>query len=294
MPAPITAIFFFSADVGCVNASTRVKTCTRAKKCDPRSSSEYGSRWCDSLDFTPVDLRRITHHPTGASVIQAVADNVTRAMNAVTVSQQGRSNVRAAQVRGAKRSLMAVSGAQPGSGLPGLSALIVAIAERGDRSAFATLFNHFAPRVKSYMLRLGADAQLAEELAQETMLTVWRRADGFDPARAAASTWIFTIARNLRIDAARRGQRMKHDDPFDESIAPDLPDAILSAAQDETRVASAIGQLPQDQARVIREAFFSDKPHSEIAAELGLPLGTVKSRLRLAMARLRGLLGEAA
>ena len=261
---------------------------------DPGSSSAYGSRRCDSLVCTPVDPRRITTHLTGTSVIQAVADDVTRAMNAVTVSQQGRNIEWAPDAHPTRRRPMAISGSQPTAGLPGLSALIVAIAERGDRAAFATLFNHFAPRVKSYMLRLGADGELAEELAQETMLTVWRRADGFDHARAAASTWIFTIARNLRIDAARRGQRMKHDDPFDESIAPDLPDAILSAAQDETRVASAIGQLPLDQARVIREAFFSDKPHSEIAAELGLPLGTVKSRLRLAMARLRGLLGDAA
>lgn len=184
------------------------------------------------------------------------------------------------------------AGATPGS-LPGLSALIVAIAERGDRAAFATLFDHFAPRVKSYMLRLGADSELAEELAQETMLTVWRRAQGFDPTRAAASTWIFTIARNLRIDAARRDRRPPPEDPADEAPPAALPDSLLSATQDEARVASAIGQLSADQARVVREAFFSDKPHSEIATELGLPLGTVKSRLRLAMARLRSLLAEA-
>jgi len=177
--------------------------------------------------------------------------------------------------------------------IPGLSALIVAIADRRDRAAFATLFNHFAPRVKSYMMRLGADAERAEELAQETMLSVWRRADAFDPARAAASTWIFTIARNLRIDAARRERRTATvDDPTLDLLPPAAPDAVLSAAQDEVRVASAIEALPPDQARVVREAFFSDKPHSEIAADLNLPLGTVKSRLRLAMARLRSALGE--
>ncbi len=179
--------------------------------------------------------------------------------------------------------------AAPSQDLPGLSALVVAVAERRDRAAFATLFDHFAPRVKSYLLRLGATAETAEELAQETMLVVWRRAEAFDPARAAASTWIFTIARNLRIDVARRDRRpLPIDDPSFEQAKPASPDAMVVAAQDEVRIAAAIGALPADQARVIREAFFSDKPHSAIAADLGLPLGTVKSRLRLAMARLRG------
>ena len=176
---------------------------------------------------------------------------------------------------------------------PDLSALIVAIARRGDRAAFATLFNHFAPRVKSYMLRLGATQEAAEELAQETMLIVWRRAGAFDGSRAGASTWIFTIARNLRIDALRRDRRPSiGEDPSMAAPTPAQPDATIAAAQDEVRIASAIGTLSADQARVVREAFFSDKAHSEIATDLGLPLGTVKSRLRLAMARLRTLLGE--
>jgi RNA polymerase sigma-70 factor (ECF subfamily) len=173
-----------------------------------------------------------------------------------------------------------------------LSALIVAIAKRGDRGAFAILFSHFAPRVKSYMLRLGATQEAAEELAQETMLIVWRRAGAFDATRAAASTWIFTIARNLRIDALRRDRRPSvGEDPSMETPMT-LPDATISAIQDECRIATAIGTLSTDQARVVREAFFSDKPHSEIATDLGLPLGTVKSRLRLAMVRLRTLLEE--
>ncbi len=176
-----------------------------------------------------------------------------------------------------------------------ISALIVAIAQRGDRAAFGELFNHFAPRVKSYLLRLGAAAEPAEELAQETLLTVWRRAAAFDPGRAAASTWVFTIARNLRFDALRREKRPTMvDDPSDIAPGPTPPDALLAGLQDEVRVSRAIAQLPAEQARVVRLAFFSDKPHSQIADELDLPLGTVKSRLRLAMARLRGLLGEAA
>ncbi len=176
---------------------------------------------------------------------------------------------------------------------PDFSALIVAIAQRGDRAAFSSLFNHFAPRVKSYLLRLGTTQEVAEELAQETMLIVWRRAAAFDPSRAAASTWIFTIARNLRIDALRRSRRPSvGEDPSMEAPMPTLPDAAITAAQDEVRIAWAIEALSADQARVVREAFFSDKPHSEIATDLDLPLGTVKSRLRLAMARLRTLLGE--
>jgi RNA polymerase sigma-70 factor, ECF subfamily len=177
---------------------------------------------------------------------------------------------------------------------PDFSASIVAIAERGDRAAFAALFSHFAPRVKSYLLRLGAAPESAEELAQETLLTVWRRAGAFDPGRAAASTWIFTIARNLRFDALRRERRASAgDDPTDAGPPPARPDAILAALQDEGRIGRAIAALPTEQARVVRLAFFSDQPHAAIALDLDLPLGTVKSRLRLAMARLRDLLGEA-
>ena len=171
--------------------------------------------------------------------------------------------------------------------------MIVAIASRRDRAAFASLFDHFAPRVKSYMMRLGAVPEAAEELAQETMLIVWRRAEAFDPGKAAASTWVFAIARNLRIDVARRENRAPpREDPAFEIPAPPAPDKAFSAVQDEARIGEAIATLPIEQARVITLSFFSDKPHSEIAAELDLPLGTVKSRLRLAMARLRAILEE--
>jgi len=174
-----------------------------------------------------------------------------------------------------------------------LASAIVAIAERQDREAFTLLFNHFAPRVKSYLLRLGAPPEMAEELAQESLLTVWRRAGAYNPEVAAASTWIFTIARNLRIDLARRAARATQlRDPLEELPPEAAPDEALSAMQDEGRIRSAMATLPQDQAKVISLAFFADKPHSEIALDLGLPLGTVKSRLRLAMARLRALLDD--
>jgi RNA polymerase sigma-70 factor (ECF subfamily) len=174
-----------------------------------------------------------------------------------------------------------------------LSAAILAIAQRQDREAFALLFTHFAPRVKTYLLRLGALPEMAEELAQESLLTVWRRAGAYNPTMAAASTWIFTIARNLRIDLARRAARATRvQDPFEEAAPEAAPDEALVALQDEARIRRAMAALPADQARVITLAFFADKPHSEIALDLGLPLGTVKSRLRLAMARLRTLLDD--
>jgi RNA polymerase sigma-70 factor (ECF subfamily) len=182
----------------------------------------------------------------------------------------------------------------PKSGDPDHASLIAAIAQQRDRAAFAALFAYFGPRVKAWMLRAGSNPAAAEELAQETMLAVWQKARLFDPARAAASTWIFTIARNLRIDALRR-ERHPSELMQDPSAEPDLPlqaDRALAMSQQETRIRAALSVLPPDQADVIRKAFFEDKVHSEIEKELGIPLGTVKSRLRLAMNRLRGMLGD--
>ena len=171
-----------------------------------------------------------------------------------------------------------------------LGALIARIATDADRSAFVELFHHFAPRVKSYGRRLGASDTAAEELAQETLLAVWRKAGQFDPARASASTWIFTIARNLRIDALRRERPAP---PADDDADPSPPaDVLISGSQQDGRVRQALGSLPPEQLEVIRLSFFSDAPHSAIAESLGLPLGTVKSRLRLAMTRLRALLED--
>ena len=170
------------------------------------------------------------------------------------------------------------------------NSLILRIAASSDRSAFAELFQHFAPRVKSYGLRLGAAEAAAEELAQDTLLTVWRKAAQFDPARASASTWIFTIARNLRIDAIRRERPAPP--PEDDADPQPLADAQLWGAQQDGRVRKALGALPPEQLEVIRLSFFSEAPHSAIAETLGLPLGTVKSRLRLAMIRLRTLLED--
>jgi len=175
---------------------------------------------------------------------------------------------------------------------PELNALLVRVATARDRAAFAALFDHFAPRVKAYLLRLGASPALAEDLAQEALLSLWRKAHLFDPAKASAATWLFTIARNLRIDVIRRERRpeLSSEDFMPESEP--MADDGLAQADDEVRLRAALKDLPADQIQVVELSFFADKPHSKIAAELDIPLGTVKSRLRLAMARLKRILGE--
>jgi RNA polymerase sigma-70 factor (ECF subfamily) len=173
------------------------------------------------------------------------------------------------------------------------SRCILAIAANADRESFARLFAFFAPRVKSYLMRSGADAAEAEELAQEALLAVWRKAASFDPARATASTWIFTIARNLWIDGIRRAKRRSQmvDTPWD--IEPvEQPGERLIATDTERSVTAALKMLPPDQVEVIRLSFFEGRPHAEIAERLSLPLGTVKSRIRLACGRLRKLLED--
>lgn len=184
-----------------------------------------------------------------------------------------------------------VSAPRPGADM---SALVVAIARTGDREAFALLFRHFAPRVKAFLMRSGLAANTAEELAQETLLTVWRKASYFDPTRAAASTWIFTIARNLSIDMKRRERNMGTVDldAVDEEADETSGETILMSAEREARVRAALAKLSEEQATIVRLSFFQEKPHSQIAQELGIPLGTAKSRVRLALSRLRTLLED--
>jgi RNA polymerase sigma factor (sigma-70 family) len=167
--------------------------------------------------------------------------------------------------------------------------LLAAVAEHADRSAFLALFNHFAPRLKGYMKKLGTPEPLAEELAQDVMFVVWRKAGSYDPSKSAVSSWIFTIARNLRIDALRREQRRALD-PNEPLLAPaplPLPDAQLQSARQDQRVRALLADLPREQAAVVSLAFYEGKSHGEIAAHLGIPLGTVKSRMRLAFQHLR-------
>lgn len=169
--------------------------------------------------------------------------------------------------------------------------LLEAVALRRDRAAFTALFGYFAPRVKSFLMTSGVPADQADELAQETMIAVWRKAGSYDRSRAAASTWIFTIARNRRIDALRRHSRpeVDIDDPLlvvsDEGAPP--PDEGLRRDRETRAIAKAIDALPEEQATLIRKAYFEDKTQADLAEEENIPLGTVKSRLRLAMDKLR-------
>ena len=176
-----------------------------------------------------------------------------------------------------------------------LTALMQAVATRRDRPAFAVLFKHFAPRLKTWLVRGGSAESEAEDFAQETMVSVWRKADLFDPDRAQVSTWVFTIARNLRIDRQRRagtGLDQFDDDALDAIPDPAAaPDERLATARRERDVRAALAQLPPDQALIVRLSFFDDQPHARIASELKMPLGTVKSRIRLAVNHLRRLLG---
>jgi RNA polymerase sigma-70 factor (ECF subfamily) len=144
------------------------------------------------------------------------------------------------------------------------------------------------------LLRAGTGAELAEDIAQDTLLTVWRKAAQFDPARANASAWIYTIARNLRIDRLRSDQRAKAFALYEaaEAVAAERPDDALNAIECERRVRAAMQDLPPEQVQVVTLSFFEGKAHGEIAKVLKLPLGTVKSRLRLAMSRLRNGLGD--
>ena len=174
------------------------------------------------------------------------------------------------------------------------NALIADIARSGDREAFAMLFDHFAPRVKGLLMRGGASAELAEEVAQETLLSVWRKAALFDPAKASASTWIAAIARNLRIDIARRETRSRLSQVYEilDEEAPEQPDETLSGAERDARVRAAMTHLSPDQYRVVELAFIEGFSHQDVADRLAIPLGTVKSRLRLALSHLRGRLED--
>lgn len=163
------------------------------------------------------------------------------------------------------------------------------IAASQDRAAFESLFRHFAPRIKAYLLKSGGDSAAAEELMQETMVTVWRKAVQFDPAKSSASTWIFTIARNLRIDAFRRERRPELD-PNDPALVPSSdpdPHIAMEAQQAAERIRAAMAELSTNEQAVLQLAYFDDKAQSTIAKQLDIPLGTVKSRLRLAFGKLR-------
>ncbi|TCP39728.1 RNA polymerase sigma-70 factor (ECF subfamily) [Rhodovulum marinum] len=165
--------------------------------------------------------------------------------------------------------------------------LVERVRSEKDQSAFAELFGHFAPRVKAFLMKSGADEALAEECAQEVMATVWNKAQLFDPERASVATWVFTIARNRRIDALRKQRRPEPEDlPWGPEHEPDQSETI-ALQQESEQLGKALAALPENQRVLIERAYFGELSHSEIAAETGLPLGTIKSRIRLALERLR-------
>lgn len=185
--------------------------------------------------------------------------------------------------------------AEPSTG--DIAAWLKAIAENKDKAAFRKLFDYYGPRLKSFLMRGGYSPELAEELMQESFLSVWEKAASFDPARAAPSTWLYTIARNKKIDYLRKNGRAPLNAGEAEELAPPPlphPNEALMRTQDTERVMQEIDKLPDEQKIPMMKSFYEDKSHSQIAEELGIPLGTIKSRIRLAMLKLKDELGDLA
>ncbi|WP_082358477.1 sigma-70 family RNA polymerase sigma factor [Shimia sp. SK013] len=165
--------------------------------------------------------------------------------------------------------------------------LMIAVRDQRDRDAFASLFDFFAPRLKGFIMRSGTSNHQAEELVQEVMLTVWRKAEQFDPHRAQVSAWIYQIARNRQIDLFRKESR-----PVPEELKEDPasePDAsqLLAVEQEAGHLRKALAELKPDQRLIIEKAYLGELTHQQISEETGLPLGTIKSRIRLGLERLR-------
>jgi len=176
-----------------------------------------------------------------------------------------------------------------------MSNLLVRVGQERDRQAFRALFDHFAPRIRSFLLQRRVPKAQAEDITQDVMLSVWRRAASFDPAKAGASTWIYTIARNQHIDQFRKAKRAEQMDETDPSLQPEpapAADDLCEMSESAQSVGAALETLSPDQRQVIDMAFTEGLSHSEIADRLDLPLGTVKSRIRLAMGKLKTTLGD--
>lgn len=169
------------------------------------------------------------------------------------------------------------------------AAWVERVARSQDREAFTRLFQYFAPRLNGYLLRMGSSPDVAQEVTQDALTTLWRKAALFDPAKSSVSTWLFRIARNRRIDLARRDKsdRLDANEPL---LVPQDEAALetqLEGQQRDEAMRSAMETLPTEQRELVHMAFFQELSHAQIAEQTGLPLGTVKSRIRLAFGRLR-------
>jgi len=176
------------------------------------------------------------------------------------------------------------------------SLLLVEVGLHRDRAAFAKLFRHFAPLLKGFAQASrheGWFPGIGEELVQEVMIKVWQKASGFDPTKASATTWIYTVARNCRIDMLRRKSNTQHLPLENEDLwqEPDeeTPMSALRQRRNEEQIKSCLSQLPREQDEILRKVYLEGKSHTEASQELNLPLGTVKSRVRLALQKLQVL-----
>ena len=175
-----------------------------------------------------------------------------------------------------------------------VTSLVKAVAEERNQTAFTVLFDHFAPRLKSWLVKRSMKSDEAEELVQEVMTVLWHRAHLYDPARSSLSTWLFRIARNRQIDILRRAKHRRlegHEPIFFATEEPGV-DTVFEGEERDARVRAALAKIPDEQMQLVRAAFFLGQSHSEIASATGLPLGTVKSRIRLAFERLRRALED--
>lgn len=171
---------------------------------------------------------------------------------------------------------------------------LVKIAESQDISSFKKIFDYFSPRLKSFLMKSGADEAVAEEIIQETMAIIWTKADYYDPKVASPSTWIYTIARNKKIDILRKSRKAILED-IDTAILPPIEskaDENIEHDQKFEMVAKYLDGLPADQLDLLKMNFFEEKSHGEIAEITKIPLGTVKSRIRLALEKIRGKLEQ--
>ncbi|WZK91059.1 sigma-70 family RNA polymerase sigma factor [Aliisedimentitalea scapharcae] len=167
------------------------------------------------------------------------------------------------------------------------TAWMLAVRDRRDKDAFAALFDYFAPRLKGFIMRKGTSSAQAEEIVQDVMLTVWRKAAMFDPHRAQVSAWVYQIARNRHIDIRRKENRPVPEELYEDPGTEPDASQILAIDQEASHLKQALAQLSADQREIVEKAYLGELTHQQISEQTGLPLGTIKSRIRLGLERLR-------